>query len=208
MTVRRVLIGILLALGAAATPLALPGGAAHAQDPVELGSGHVVDQARVLSEADIDSIESATASLRRDHGIQLYVVYVDHFTNPSGAEDWANDTAARNDLGPTDYLLVVSTDGSSYYLSGDDSGPIGDAQLRAIEQTRIDPKLRTRDWAASALGATQGLADAAGAGGATAFAWVALSAGVIVVAVVAVTVVVRRRRRIGESSVSERKTAP
>lgn len=194
MSVRRVLIGFLLALGIASAPLALSASPASAQDPVDLGSGHVVDQAGVLSDADVDTIEAAVATLYKDHKIDLYVVYVDQFTNPADAEDWANDTAARNNLGPTDYLLAVATDGHAYYLSGDNSGPISDAKLGSIEQNQIEPELRTQNWTQAAVAAAKGLGDAAGGGSGT-FFWVFL-AGVVVIGVV-IFLLVRRRRRSG-----------
>jgi hypothetical protein len=193
MSVRRVLIGLLLALGAASTPLALAAPPAAAQDPVDLGSGHVVDQAGVLSHADTATIEAAAAALYKDHRIDLYVVYVDRFTNPTDAEDWANETAARNNLGSTDYLLAVATDGRAYYLSGDSSGPVSDEKLSGIEQNQIEPKLRTHDWTQAAVAAASGLGDAMGGGGPGAYFWVLL-VGVIVIGVV-VLLLVRWRVR-------------
>lgn len=193
MPVRRVLTAFLLALGIACAPLALGASAALAADPVDLGSGHVVDQASVLSTADIDTIESATSELKKNHHITLYVAFVDHFTNPADAEDWANETAARNDLGPTDYLLAIATDTGSYYLSGDDSGPVTDQELTAIEQQQVGPKVRTQDWTQAAVGAAHGLGDAVGGGPGPWFVWLLVIGLVVVAAVVAL--LIRRQRR-------------
>ena len=49
MSVRRVLTAFLLAVGVGVAPIALAAPAAEAADPVQLGPGHVVDQAGVLS---------------------------------------------------------------------------------------------------------------------------------------------------------------
>ncbi|QNE34841.1 TPM domain-containing protein [Leifsonia shinshuensis] len=202
LTGRRALIALLLAAGVVAAPLVLSPPAAHAarvdqtartQDPVDFGSGHVVDQASVLSDADVDTIEAASASLHKNHGIRLYVAYVDHFTNPTDAEDWANETAARNDLGPTDYLLAVATDGQAYYLSGDSSGPVSDQELTSIEQTQVEPKLRTQDWTPAAVAAAQGLGAAVGDSGGAVIFWVVLVV-VLVVGAVVLYLVFRRRR--------------
>lgn len=194
MPVRRVLTAFLLALGIAGAPLALGASAAVAADPVDLGPGRVVDQAGVLSTADIDTIESATADLKKNHHITLSVVFVDHFTDPADAEDWANETAARNDLGPTDYLLAIATDTGSYYLSGDDSGPVSDQELTAIEQQQVAPKVHTQDWTQAAVAAANGLGDAVGTGPGPWFVWL-LVVGLIVVAAV-VALLIRRQRRV------------
>lgn len=193
MSVRRVLTAFLLAIGVALAPLALSAPAAEAADPVDLGSGHVVDQAGVLSDADIDTIEAASAALKKNHQITLYVAFVDHFTNPADAEDWANETAARNDLGPTDYLLAVDTTGGALYLSGDDSGPVTDRELTTIEQDQVAPKVHSQDWTQAAVAAANGLGDAVGGGPGPAFVWL-LVVALIVIAVV-VALLVRRQRR-------------
>ena len=86
MSVRRVVTSLLLALGVVAAPLLLSAPAATAAGPVELGSDHVVDQAGVLSDADVHAIETATTALTKDHGIDLYVVFVDRFTDPADAK--------------------------------------------------------------------------------------------------------------------------
>ncbi len=202
MSVRRVLTALLLALAVAVALLVLSAPAAIAQDPVDLGSGHVVDQAGVLSDADVDTIEAATAALKKNHQITLYVVFVDHFTDPGDAEDWANETAARNDLGPTDYLLAVETDGGAYYLSGDDSGPVSDQELTTIEQDQVAPRLRTQDWTPAALAAASGLGDAVGGGPGPWFVWLVV---VGLVAIAAVAFLLIRRQR---SARSRRSTTP
>ncbi|WP_240183664.1 TPM domain-containing protein [Leifsonia aquatica] len=188
--VRRVLTGALLAVALVAGPLALAAPAA-AQDPVDLGSSHVDDVAGVLSDSEGDAVAAAAAKLADDHKIDLFVVYVDRFTNPTDAADWANETAAQNNLGPNDYLLAVATDGRAYYLSGDDAGPVSGDQLDRIEQNDIEPKLRAGDWSGAGIAAAQGLSDAVGGGGGG-FFWIFLIA-VIVVGLV-IFLVVRSRR--------------
>ncbi|MFF1571953.1 TPM domain-containing protein [Leifsonia sp. NPDC058292] len=177
MRAREVVGGALLALALImGAPLA-----ASAQDPVELGSGHVVDQAGVVSPSDEKVIANAAAELYKDHQIDLYVVYVDQFTNPSQAADWANQTAENNNLGPKDYLLAVSTDGRAYYLSGDSEGPVSDDQLSQIENNDIEPKLKAGDWSGAAVAAANGLGDAVGGGsGGSGFFWFFLIAIVVV----------------------------
>lgn len=193
MTVRRVLTVLLLALGVVVAPLALAAPAATAADPVDLGTGHVVDQAGALTQADVHAIEAATAALQKNHGITLYVVFVDRFSNPADAEDWANETAARNDLSPTDYLLVIETTSGHFSLSGDDRGPVGDQALTTIEEQQVAPRLRSQDWTQAALAAANGLGDATGAGPASWAVWL-LVLGLVAVAG-GVVLLARRRRR-------------
>ncbi|MFP3380547.1 TPM domain-containing protein, partial [Bacillus sp. SIMBA_069] len=94
-----------LALGLMAGPVVVQASPAAAQDPVDLGPSHVVDQAQVLSGAEEARVAAAAKKLYDDHRIDLYVVYVTDFTDPTEAADWANETAARNGLGQRDYLL-------------------------------------------------------------------------------------------------------
>jgi hypothetical protein len=85
----------------------------------------------------------------------------------------------------------VSTEGRTYYLSGDDDGPVSADQLDSIEQNQIEPKLKQDDWTGAAVAAAQGLGSAVGGGGGAAFFWVFLI-GVIVIGV-AVFLLVRSR---------------
>jgi len=186
---RRVLGGFLLTIGLIFGTASM----ASAADPVDLGSGHVLDQAGVVT-SQVSTIEAATDKLYTDHKIDLFVVYVDRFTNPTDAADWANETAARNNLGPSDYLLAVATDGRAYYLSGDDAGPVSADQLTQIEQNDIEPKLRAGDWAGAATAAATGLGDAVGGGGGASFFWIFIVA-VIVIGVIIFFVVRSRSRK-------------
>jgi len=182
---------------------ALPAAAA---DPITLGSGYVADEAGALSSAETVAAQERLDQLRDESGRDLWVVFVDEFTSPSDAESWANETASRNGLGPTQYLLAVAVDARQYYLSGDTSGPLTADQLGTIEQQRIQPELRESDWAGAIDAAAAGLTDAAGGGSGAPAAdpSEATGAGVgTVIAIVAVVViigvivffVVRSRRR-------------
>lgn len=192
MLLRRVLTGALLAVVLVAGPLALAA-PASAEDPVDLGSSHVDDVAGVLTDSQGDAVDAAAAKLADDHQIDLFVVYVDRFTNPTDAQDWANETAAQNNLGPTDYLLAVAVDGRAYYLSGDDAGPVSGDKLDSIERNDIEPRLRAGDWSGAGIAAAQGLSDAVGGGGAG-FFWFFLIA-VLVVGIVLFLVLRSRRKK-------------
>ncbi|MEU2203323.1 TPM domain-containing protein [Microbacterium oleivorans] len=167
---------------------------AAATEPVTLDETRVLDASDVLTDAQEARLDARLAQLQDDTGLGLWVVYVDNFTDPSSAEDWADATAERNNLGPNQYLLAVATEGRAYYLSADSSGPISPDAVARIEQERVLPALSDRDWAGAGTAAADGLQEARSGGGGGGLGWVL----VIVVAALAALVVwalVRRRRR-------------
>jgi hypothetical protein len=204
MGVKAVLGGVLLAIGLVVGPAT----GAIAQDPVQLGSGHVVDQAGVVGD-DKQTVEDAAAKLFKDHNIDLFVVYVDTFTNPADAADWANDTASLNNLGPTDYLLAVATNGRAYYLSGDSSGPVSDEQLAQIETNDVEPKLKAGDWSGAAVAAANGLGDAVGGGGGgSGFFWFFLFAIVVVGVIIFFVVRSRSKKKVAAGGQGQGQAPP
>jgi uncharacterized membrane protein YgcG len=182
-------------------------GAASATDPVDLGQGFVLDEAGVLSGGDEAQAQQRLEQLKADSGLDLWVVYVDEFTNPTSSEEWANTTAEQNGLGPTQYLLAVATEGRQFYLSGDSAGPVSQDDLAAIEQQLIQPALAADDWLGAIDAAATGLDDAAdgglgGAGGPGGFP-VGLIAVLVIaaIAIVVIVLVVRNRwRKVGAPS--------
>ncbi|WP_295791951.1 TPM domain-containing protein [uncultured Microbacterium sp.] len=144
---------------AAAGVLVSPWSAAAVAPPT-LGSSYVLDQAGVLTDAQEAEVQSRLITLGDQTGLDLWVVYVDGFTDPPAAEDWANETANRNNLGPHQYLLAVAIEGDtfSFYLSGDvDDGELTAAQLTSIEQDRVQPALEAGDDAGAAIAAADGI---------------------------------------------------
>src|SRR5688500_6675937 len=99
----------------AAVVLTAMGGSAWGTDPVPLGSGYVTDLAQALSAGEADDAQARLESLSAATEAQLYVVFVDDFTNPDDREQWANAVAEQNGLGPAQYLLAVATEGRQYY---------------------------------------------------------------------------------------------
>lgn len=155
----RVARAITTVVVAAAGVLVSPWSAA-AVAPPSLGSSYVLDQAGVLTDAQEAEVQSRLITLGDQTGLDLWVVYVDGFTDPPAAEDWANETANRNNLGPHQYLLAVAIEGDtfSFYLSGDvDDGELSAAQLSAIEQDRVQPALEAGDDAGAAIAAADGI---------------------------------------------------
>lgn len=135
---------------------------AWAVPPPPLGSSYVLDQADVLTNAQEAEVQARLLRLSDQTGLDMWVVFVDDFTEPTSAADWANEAANRNRLGPHQYLLAVAVDGRAYYLSGDvDDGALTADQLTAIEQERVQPALTAGDYAGAADAAATGITEAA-----------------------------------------------
>ena len=169
--------------------------------PVPLGSSRVVDQSGVLSTADEQTVQDRSVALSSSSNVDLWVVYVDDFTDPASAADWANETATVNNLGPNQYLLAIATEGRAYYLSGDSSGPVSDDQLTAIEQQRIAPQLSEENWVGAATAAADGLASAVGGGtggtsdGGGGFGGILIVVLILAVIGVVIWLIIRARRK-------------
>lgn len=146
-------LGATLAL--AATLALLTGGPALANDPVSLDGGYVVDSVGVL-DGDSSAIDGALDSLYESQGIQLFVVYVDEFTNPNDPVDWANATAQNNGLGDNDLLLAVAVSQRQYALSVSPGTELSDAQLDAAESA-IESELRNDNWGQAAIAGANSL---------------------------------------------------
>ncbi|MDE0547245.1 TPM domain-containing protein [Microbacterium sp. C7(2022)] len=209
-------VTLTLAIGAA---MSVGGSAAWATDPVPLGSSYVLDDSDVLTPDEETAADQRLVQLREETGLDLWVVFVDDFTNPSDSADWANTTAQDNGLGPTQYLLAVATDARQYYVSGDSEGPLTFDQLAAIEQQNIQPALRNDDWAGAidaaadgfttaSLGGDDGESDGSGTGipgtgtdtGSTGSGWFfPVLLGIVVVGGVVFLIVWLARRRRGAS---------
>lgn len=173
---------------------------AAATEPVTLDETRVLDASDVLTDAQEARLDTRLAQLQDDTGLGLWVVYVDDFTDPSSAEDWANATAERNNLGPNQYLLAVATEGRAYYLSADSSGPISPDAVARIEQERVLPALSDRDWAGAGTAAADGLQEARSGGGGGGLVWVVVIVVAALAALVVWALVLRRRRGAGAAS--------
>ncbi|GAA1468400.1 TPM domain-containing protein [Microbacterium thalassium] len=177
-------------------------GTAVATDPVQLGAGYVIDDVGALSSGDAASVQSRLEELYTDTGADLYVAFVDAFTNPDDSESWANAVADQNGLGPSQYLLAIATESRQYYLSADSAGPLTQDQIAQIEAD-IVPQLRDGDYAGAVITAADtmqselvGTAGSDGTGGGG-FGFGTVLLIVIVAGAIAVIVwlVIRSRRR-------------
>ncbi|MGW9181992.1 TPM domain-containing protein [Agromyces sp. NPDC055661] len=187
-----IIVGAVLALGATAP--------AMAEDPVDFGQSPIVDTVGALSGSTAE-VEAAIERATDATGRQLFVAYVDEFTNPEAADAWANDTAIGNNMGAEDYLLAVAVDGRAYYLSADANASLSDAELARISQDVIEPKLRDGDWAGAAIAAADAIGGgSAGGGGGGGWGWVIfLVVAAVVVAIIAIVLARRRRKSKAEA---------
>jgi TPM domain len=181
-----VLAGAVLVLAAPTT--------AWAEDPVDFGSTPIVDTVGALG-GSTDEVIAAIDRAAESSGRQLFVAYVDEFTNPEAADAWANDTAIANNMGTEDYLLAVATVGRAYYLSAASDASLSDEELDRISLEVIEPELRDEDWAGAAIAAADALAGESGGSGGGGGGWGWVWFLVIAAAVVAIIAIVLSRRR-------------
>ncbi|CAN5319810.1 hypothetical protein BH11ACT3_BH11ACT3_03550 [soil metagenome] len=141
---------------AAAIVLMSPAAASFAathDDPVNLHGADVVDQAGVLGSQTAD-VQAALDKLAAETDTQLFVVYVDTFTNPSDAQTWADESAAQSGLGDNDALLAIAVDDRVYRWSVPSDFPLSDGQIDAVS-SKLEDQLADDDWAGGAIVAAQ-----------------------------------------------------
>lgn len=187
----------LLAVAAAASVAAViaTAGAASATDPVSLGQGYVVDDVNALDSGQTAAAEAALGDLYDATGVDLYVVFVDTFTNPDDRQDWANTVADENGLGSTQYLLAVATQSRQFTISADDSGPLSNAQLASIEAS-IKPKLSDGDYLGAITTAAAGFhSELKGGSGGGWIGGVVIALIILAILAVVIWLIVRSRRK-------------
>jgi hypothetical protein len=212
------LVGVLLVLA----PGWLGAGAAWATGPITLSPGQITDQVGALGSAK-SQVQAAIDRLYQDKGIDLHVAYVEDFGG-SAPTAWADSTAQRSGMGVNDVLLAVATGARQYAFSVDSGFPVSQAALDQVTTVAVEPSLRNGQWAAAAIGATQGLGQAAsgqpvtkptfsssvtGASGASSSSssssssafWVVLAILAVATVAIAGFVVYSRRRRSGGGGV-------
>jgi TPM domain len=148
-------LGILLVLA----PVWLGVGPARATGPITLSPGQITDQVGALGSAK-SQVQAAIDQLYHDKGVDLHVAYVEDFSGVAPTT-WADTTAQRNGMGVNDVLLAVATGARQYAFSVDNGLPVSQSALDQVATVAVEPSLRNGQWAAAAIGATQGLTQAA-----------------------------------------------
>jgi hypothetical protein len=134
-------------------------GTALATGPITLSAGQITDQVGALGSAR-NQVQAAIDQLYQAKGIDLHVAYVNDFSGESPTT-WANATADRSGMGVNDVLLAVATSARQYAFSTDNNFPVNGSALNQVATVAVEPSLRNGQWAAAAIGATQGLTQAA-----------------------------------------------
>lgn len=181
---------------AVVTIVGLGGSAPVSAEPPFRLPNQITDQSGVLSGSDRSDVQAALDQLSAEDNIDLWVVYVDTFDNPSAAADWAAQTWQASDLGTNQMLLAVATGGRAYAVHVPNNFKISDAQLQQVATNDIVPALKNDNWAGAAIAAANGYRDALG-GSSSVWWWIA---GGIVVIGVGGYLIYRRRNKAGTGS--------
>ncbi|MGP5733045.1 TPM domain-containing protein, partial [Arthrobacter rhombi] len=153
------------AAGFALLSILLLAGPASAEPPVTIPPGqYVVDEAGVLG-SEAGRVDEAVTQLQDSEGLNLYVIYVDKFTDPSDMDGWVQAVAEKKGMGTTDSVLAIATGDRQLRLKSNDSGKIA-AHDADIVTDYITPELRSStltadDWASAAENAVTGIEAAA-----------------------------------------------
>jgi hypothetical protein len=131
-------------------------------------SGQITDQTRsqVLASGR-GQIQAALDDLQQRQNIQLFVLFLES-TGGRSVTDFANEVARQNSFGGNDALLVVALSDrtDALWRSSELQGQLTDQELQQVLTRRVEPLLAQGDFPGAVVGATRGLSDVAGAGGA------------------------------------------
>ena len=170
--------------------------AAAAAAPPAFNGGYVIDDtsAGVLG-ADVVALEKQVRDFAQEHGVQLFVVYVDEFSSPSDPEQWGAATAEKNFLGDDGVLLSVAVQDRLFDLNAA-TNLVSDAQYETLTADYVRPALKDSDWSGAVTATLDGLertvVNPQSGGSGVAFAVVG---GVVVVGGVTAGVAIARRKR-------------
>ncbi len=131
----------------AAGMLLMAPAAAGATEPPAFSGAYVLDEteAGVLG-SERAALETEVRDFAAEHGVQLFVVYVDRFTSPEDPLDWGAATAEKNFLGDDGVLLSVAVQDRLFDLNAPQA-LISDAQYTALTDDYVRPALKRGDWA-------------------------------------------------------------
>ncbi|MFT4147710.1 MAG: TPM domain-containing protein [Micrococcaceae bacterium] len=143
-----------LTAAAAASFVALTPVAAVAEDPVTLKGNMLIDSAGVLSNSQKKEVEKAQTNLYNKTGVNLVVVYVHEFTNPTDSAEWATEVANKNNFGRQDMIMAVATDSRQGYVDADQN-LLSTEDQQELFSSVIQPKLHDNDYAGAAVAAAK-----------------------------------------------------
>ena len=158
---RTILGATVLAAGLSCAPAVLPAGSAflstsaQAADPMQITGTTVYDSTNSLG--DTATLKSKISNLSSKYNVDLHVVTIDKFENPSTSSSWTKALATKNNWGSADVVLVIATESrQAYFLAGSTKTLSSDQQTK-VYQNYIKPKLQNSDYAGAALAAVEGI---------------------------------------------------
>ena len=86
---------------------------ASAEPPFRVPT-QITDRAGALAGNDQADVQAALNQLTSEDNVDLYVVYVDTFDEPTDSEQWTSQTAELSSLGNNQILLAIATGGRAY----------------------------------------------------------------------------------------------
>ena len=194
------LLGAVAVLGVTVLPVT----AASAEPPFRVPS-QITDRAGALTGGDQADVQAALDQLSAEDNVDLYVVYVDTFDDPTDSEQWTTQTAQLSSLGNNQILLAIATGGRAYWTNVPTNLGLSQSQLDDINTTQIAPQLKDSDWAGAAIAAANGYRDALG-GSSSVWWWVA--GGIVVVGGGAYLISRRNRRKTADDAANRPPVGP
>ncbi|MFF8817791.1 TPM domain-containing protein [Leucobacter sp. NPDC015123] len=127
--------------------------AASATPPPSFGGKYIIDGTSdgVLGSS-VSALEDDVREFATEHGVQLFVVYVDTFDSPADPEAWGAATAEKNFLGDDAVLLSIAVEDRLYDLNAPQA-LMTDAQYEKLSNDYVRPALKSSDWT-GVVGAT------------------------------------------------------
>lgn len=169
---------LVTSLSLGVTPVAL------AAAPYDLDAGvRISDTTSALGNT--AGLDESIKQLATDRQINLFVVTIDQFEDPSSSSQWTRDFATLNNMGSNDVVLVIATEARQAYFMAGSTSVLSQSQQERIYQNYIYPELANSDYSAAAQAAVTGINAELGsgsglglaAGGAAALLGVAAVAG-------------------------------
>ncbi|GAA1319745.1 TPM domain-containing protein [Nonlabens tegetincola] len=120
--------------------------AATATPPPAFAGKYVIDgTSDGVIGGDAERLENEVRDFAAEHGVQLFVVYVDSFDNPADPEAWGAATAQKNFLGDDGVLLSVAVEDRLYDLNAPQA-LMSDEQYDTLASDYVRPALKASDW--------------------------------------------------------------
>ncbi|WP_164512785.1 TPM domain-containing protein [Leucobacter chromiireducens] len=170
--------------------------AAVATAPPAFAGAYVLDgTSQGVLGSQVDELEDEVREFAAEHGVQLFVVYVDEFESPEDPVAWGSATAQKNFLGDDAVLLSVAVEDRLFDLNAA-KDLISDAQYEKLTEEYVRPALKRSDWVGVVGDTLTGIEktvlnpESNGTGVA-----IAVIGGVVVVGGVAAGVAVSRKRK-------------